>query len=142
MRTYRTKSKQLPGSSYKELIAKARQEYHKIQKRTPRRVPYVRSAYFTKHKIFVNSFWDHLSQKSPRDRVRRLKLYPCAIELIRNSKATPDSMQNPNNKNENLHKLKGITPDGIHFAVQIKENKRTGRKDFISAFPSKQKESK
>ncbi len=115
----------------------ARREYHGIQKRTPRRVPYVRSKYFTKDKIFINNFWDHLSQKSSKDKVRRLKLYPCAIDVLRNCRAIPDSMQNPNNRAEMLHRLSAMTHDGVMFNVQIKEDKKTGRKDFISVFPVK-----
>jgi hypothetical protein len=132
---HKTKAKQFAGTSYVELIKRARHEYHPIQKKTPRRVPYIRSAYFKKDKIFVNNFWDHLNQKSPQDRVRRLKLYACAVELIRNATSTPDSMQNPNNREEILHRFDGLTADGMHFAVQIKENKKTHRKDFISCFP-------
>lgn len=134
---YRTNAKQIPGTSYPELIGRARHEYHLIQKRTPRRIPYIRSAYFAKDKIFISNFWDHLAQKSPKDRVRRLKLYICAVELIRNAKMTPFSAQNPNNPDEILHRFDGMTSDGLSFAVQIKENKKTHRKDFISCFPRK-----
>lgn len=85
MSVYKSRNKQLAGTSYNELIRIARYEYHLIQKRTPRRVPYIRSQYFTKDKVFINNFWEHLSQKSPKDRVRRLKLYNAAIELLRHS---------------------------------------------------------
>lgn len=134
---YKCKQDRLPGSSYKELIKLARREYHTIQSRSPRRIPYVRSAYFTKDKIFINNFWDHLSQKNAKDRVRRLRLYSCAIELIRNSKYTPLTLQNPNNIDETLHRFDGDTSSGDKFSVQIKENKKTNRKEFISCFPRK-----
>jgi len=134
---YKTKTALHSGTSYAELIRSARNDYHQIQKRTPRRIPYVRSAYFTKDKIFINNFWEHLGQKSARDRVRRLRLYHAAIELIRNSRHAPESMQNPNNEDELLHRFYGLTLDNINFAVQIKENKKTHRKDFISCFPTK-----
>ncbi len=137
MRVYKSNMSQLPGSSVAELMKLARREYHTVQKRTPRRVPYVRSKYFTKDKIFINNFWDHLNQKSAQDKVRRLKLYPCAIDTLRNNTATPDSMQNPNNRNEMLHRFSATTKVGVAFSVQIKENKKTGRKDFISVFPTK-----
>lgn len=137
MHIYRAKNSEQPGTSYDELIKKARAEYHKIQKRTPRRRPYVRSKYFTKDKIFVSNFWDHLNQKSYKDRARRLKLYQPAIELIRNSPFTPTTMQNPNNTDELLHRFEGIAESGTKFSVQIKENKKTGRKDFMSCFPRK-----
>ncbi len=134
---FKSKYGKLPGTSYDELIGLARYEYHLIQKRTPRRKPYVRSKYFTKDKIFINLFWDHLDQKIPIDRVRRLKLYINGIDLIRNSPYAPDTMQNPNNRNESLHRFAGLTASGEKFYVQIKENKRTARKDFISVFPGK-----
>lgn len=135
---YKSQCVELPGTSYEEIIKLARHEYHIIQKRTPRRVPYVRSKYFTKDKIFINNFWNHLKQKSPRDRVRRLKLFTCAIDLIRNGQVIPYSYQATNNANEILHRFYGETKDSKLFCVQIKENKKTGRKDFISVFPSKQ----
>jgi hypothetical protein len=137
MQIYKSKSLIIPGTSLGEVIKTARKQYHTIQKRTPRRVPYVRSKYFTKDKIFINSFWDHANQKSPKDRVRRIKLFPCAIEIIRNSPLAPDTVQNPNNPDESLHRFYGQSADGIFFTVQIKENKKTGRKDFISVFPVK-----
>ena len=134
---YKTKSAQFSGTSYEELISKARYVYHAIQKKNSRRMPYVRSSYFVKDKIFINNFWNHLNQKSPKDRLRRLKFYQCAIELIRSSKCSPESTQNPNNRDELLHKFIGVTSVGVCFAVQIKENKKTHRKDFISCFPTK-----
>lgn len=36
-----------------------------------------------------------------------------------------------------MHRFYGITKDGHEFCVQIKQNKRTGRKDFISVFDRK-----
>lgn len=137
MKVYKSKHGVLPGSSYDELVKLARREYHLIQKKTPRRQPYIRSKYFTKDKIFVSQFWDHLSQKIPVDRVRRLKLYSCAIDLLRHSVYSPEISQNPNKPNEALYRLAGVTKDGVPFYVQIKENKRTNRKDFISVFPAK-----
>ncbi|MFA7253106.1 MAG: hypothetical protein WC107_00960 [Patescibacteria group bacterium] len=133
MIVYKTKSKKLGGTSYKEVIKKARKAYHEIEKRS-KRTAHLRSVYFKKTNIFINLFWDHLDQKSPRDRLRRLKLLPCAYELIENSVHKPTSKINPNNKNEILHRFGGITTNDELFYVQIKENK-AGRKDFISVFP-------
>lgn len=134
---YRCKAEQLRGSSLDEIMKQARRDYHTIQKRSPRRAPYVRSSYFRKDKVFINNFWDHLNQKSPRERVRRLKLYRCAIELIRNNTYASDSFQNPVNADEMLHRFYGISGEGQKFAVQIKDNKKTNRKDFLSVFPTK-----
>jgi hypothetical protein len=134
---YKSKYSQYAGSSLGEVIRLARREYHVIQKRTPRRVPYIRSKYFTKDKIFINNFWDHLNQKGPKEKVVRLKLYPSALDLIRNSPLSPVSFQNPDNSDEVLHRFYGISKDGQKFAVQVKDNKKTGRKDFLSVFPVK-----
>ena len=137
MKTYRSKYNQIKGSSHVQVMREARYEYHKIQKRTPRRQAYVRSAYFKKDKVFINQFWDHLRQKSPGDQVRRLKLYLCAIDLIRNSKVSPDTIYTYLDMNTALHRFHGIANDGKRFEVQVKEDKRTNRKDFMSVFPSK-----
>jgi hypothetical protein len=137
LKLYTSTCRQLPGSSASELMKLARQEYHRLQKRTPRRQAYVRSKYFTKDKIFVNQFWDHLDQKNRQDKVRRLRLYPCAIDLIRNNMFAPETMQNPNNPDESLHRFVGKTANGEIFYVQVKENKKNNRKDFMSVFPAK-----
>ncbi len=135
---YSSSFHRLPGSSPDELMKLARKEYHAIQKRTPRRQTYIRSKYFgRRNKIFLNQFWDHLNQKNRRDRVRRLRLYICAIDLIRNSTITPDTTQNPNNPDEELHRFCGKAADGEFYYVQIKENKKNDRKDFMSVFPTK-----
>ncbi len=39
--------------------------------------------------------------------------------------------------NVSLHRFYGQTKSGELFCVQIKQDKRTGRKDFMSVFPSK-----
>ncbi len=137
MRLYKSKYNELPGTALDEIMKQARYEYHQVQKRTPRRVPYVRSKYFTKDKIFINNFWDHLNQKSPKERVARLKFYACAIDLLRNSTYAPDTIYSNVDMNVGLHRFYGQTKDGNYFCVQIKENKRNGRKDFISMFPIK-----
>jgi hypothetical protein len=46
-------------------------------------------------------------------------------------------MQNPNKANESLHRYTAQTKDGILFYVQVRENKVSGRKDFMSVFPAK-----
>jgi len=134
MIVYKTKTQKFGGTSYKEVIKKARKAFHDIEKRS-KRSAYLRSAYFKKEKIFLNLFWDHINQKSPRDRVRRLKFLDCAFELIENSVHKPASKKNPNNKNEILHRFGGITSAGELYYVQIKESVKTGRKDFVSVFP-------
>lgn len=134
MKVYQTKVKKLTGSDYGEIRFKANALYKQIKSKTRRRT-YVRSAYFKKDKVFLDLFWDHLWQKNWRDRVRRLKYYPCALDLIKNSRLEPISKQNPNKENEILHRFAGITPHKELFFVQVKEDKKTDQKLFMSVFP-------
>lgn len=135
MKACRVKANKLSGTNYKELHKKARYIYDQIKKRSKRK-PYVRSAYFKKDKIFLDLFWSHLFEKNHfGDFTRRLKFYPCAIELIRHSNLEPASKENVGKRSEILHRFAGITGDSELFYVQIKETKRTGKKWFISVFP-------
>lgn len=135
MALYVSKYDLLPGSSHAEVIHAARYEYHKIEKRTPRRQTHVKSRYFKKEKVFINQFWVHMNQKHPRDRLRRAKLFLCAIDLIRNTASNPDTIHGRENKSVELHRFYGRTKSGLKFGVQIRENKRNKRKDFMSVFP-------
>jgi hypothetical protein len=135
MRVYKSKYAPIPGSSHAEVIRAARYEYHKIQKLTPRRQANVKSRYFRKDKVFINQFWEHLKQKHPRDQLRRAKLFVCAVELIRNTTANPDTVYSHDNQGVELHRFYGQTQSGMYFGVQIRENKRNKRKDFMSVFP-------
>jgi len=107
--------------------------YDKIKKKTKRR-PYVRSAYFKKEKIFFDYFRKHLFQKSPKERMKRLKFFAAAVELVKNSRNKPISKQNPSKPNEIVHRFAGLTAEKELFYVQIKENKKK-RKYFMSCFP-------
>jgi hypothetical protein len=134
MKVYQTKISQLRGTSIHEVSKKAREKYIDIKKKTKRR-PYVRSAYFQKEKIFLEFFWNHLYEKlNHRDKLRRLKLFICALELIENSKFKPISKVTVDKPSEILHRFTGVTKDGELFFVQIKEE-RSGQKWLISAFP-------
>lgn len=133
---YRTRFGKLPGTSYKEVHKKAREIFGGIKHRTKRK-PYLRSAYFNKQKVFFDFFWTHLSQKGYPERVRRLKYFKAAVELIRESRNHPTSMQNPSKESEILHRFAGLTKDKELFFVQIKEDKRTQRKQLMSIFPAK-----
>jgi len=135
MKAFRTKAKKLSGTSYSDVYKKAFGFYTQIKKRSKRRT-YIRSAYFKKDKIFLSIFWHHLGEKfSNKDRLRRLKFYPCALELIINSKITPASKENVDKPSEILHRFTGITPENEIFFVQIKESKNTDQKYLISIFP-------
>ncbi len=129
------KAKKLSGSSYSEIYKKASQIYKKIKKGTKRR-PYIRSSYFGKEKIFLSLFWHHLNEKlNMKDKIRRLKFFNCAIELLKKTDIVPISKENVDKKSEILHRFKGVIDNREVFFVQVKENKQTGRKDFISVFP-------
>ena len=134
MKIYQSKVRKLSGSEYREVYIQVKNIYKEISSRTKRR-PYIRSSYFKKDKIFLSYFWDHLWTKNWRDRVRRLKYFPCAIDLIKNSRVEPISKENPNRNSELLHRFAGITKEKELFFVQVKEDKRSGEKHFMSVFP-------
>jgi len=134
VQVYKTKVSRLSGTSYREIEPQARRHYN-IEKRRTKRKPYVRSTWFKNDKVFLNRFWDHLSQKPQRDRKRRLKYFPCGLDLVRHSKVPPTTKLNPNKKSELFHKFTGLTPLSEVFFVQIVENKNTGRKYLVSIFP-------
>lgn len=135
MKVYKTKTKKLSGSDYKEVSREALKLFQQIKRKTKRR-PYVRSAYFNKSKIFIELFWRRIwENQNFRDKIRRVKYFPCAIELIENCKFDPISKENPNKPTEILHRFAGVTKENDLFYVQIKEDKKTGEKWLMSAFP-------
>lgn len=133
MEIYNSKIEKIKGSSYSDIIKTARRKFNYIKAKSKRKT-YIRSKYFKKDKIFLNIFWVHLNQKNPRDRMRRLKYYDCAIDLIKNTENKPKSIINRNKKSEILHKFAGATKNKELFFVQIKEKKKTGEKHFMSCF--------
>ncbi len=138
MKQFKSKSPLIPGTSYDEVVVVARKEYKKIVNITKRQ-PYVRSTYFNKDKIFVALFWEHLAQKHRKERTKRLKLYNAAIDLLRNSHCEPDTIFKNDDLSTLLHRFYGITKEGVEYCVQIKQNKRSSRKDFMSVFEKKTK---
>jgi len=134
MDTYRTNSHKLAGTNYSEVYPQAYSLYKRICAKTKRR-PYIRSAYFGKEKVFLDYFWQHIRQKNLNDRVRRLKCYPCGLDLIAHSKVKPVSKENPNRRRDMLHRFSGVTSNGEQFFVQIMEDRKNGQKHFISVFP-------
>lgn len=133
MKVYQSSAQTLSGENYIDLERKARKIYKEIASRTKRN-PYVRSAYFKKSKIFIKPFWEHLNQKSQHDRRRRLRYYAVAIDLLRNSTREPLTKRNPNGDGQLVHRFAGQTKDGELFFVQVKEDKRTDGKYFMSVF--------
>jgi hypothetical protein len=135
MEAYRTKLRKLSGTHWHQVMKKAFGQYKIIKNKSKRR-PYIRSAYFGKEKIFLGLFWSHLHEKTNiRDKIRRLKLYPCAMELLQNNKIKPTIKENPNCQNELLYRFVGMTPENELFIVQIKENRKNCQKWLISVFP-------
>ncbi len=130
MEYYKVKSNPLSGTSYREVYKQAHEFYKLIKQKTKRR-PYIRSRYFRKEKIFFTYFWEHLQQKRYPDRIRRLKLFTCAIELIENSLKKPEVS---NSKKEIYYRFFGICPNKQKFVVQIKSQ---SHKQLISIFPQK-----
>lgn len=134
MRIYQSKCRKLSGTNFSEVVKEADRIFRVIKSTTKRR-PYVRSAYFNKSKIFIGSFFRHTHEKNWRDAVRRMKLFPCAIDLIKNSRHESTSKQDPNNPNVILHRFAGSTAQKELFYVQIKEDKRFDEKNLLSVFP-------
>jgi hypothetical protein len=121
MQVYQTKTDPLKGTDFHEVNKQAFSLYQKIKKKSKRK-PYIRSSYFKKDKIFSACFWQHLFEKTNwRDRIRRLKYFPAAIDLIQNSKFEPKSKENPNKPGEILHRFSGITKSNHLFHVQVKD---------------------
>jgi len=135
MKVFRTKTNKLAGTNFREVHRNAIAIYEQIVKKTKRRV-YIRSVYFKRSKVFLGLFLQHLfDNKNWRDRMRRMKYFPCALELIRDSHIEPISKENPNKRTEILHRFAGVTRGNDLFFVQIKENKNNGQKYLISIFP-------
>lgn len=135
MQVYKTKIRKLSGVHWHQVHEKAFDQYKSIRRKTKRR-PYVRSPYFQKEKVFLQLFWNHLYEKTNiRDKTRRLKYFPCAIELIENSKVKPTTQVSKEEPNIHLHRFAGITPEGDNFFVQIKEERKRGQKWLMSVFP-------
>jgi len=135
MSTYKSKYGLLAGTDYVEAMHAARREYQIIQHRNPRRQPYIRSKYFNGDKVFINIFWNHLAQKRKGEQIKRAKLLAAAIDLLRNTSVPPETIFSKANLNELLHRFAGETKDGQLFYVQVKESKKSDRKDFMSVFP-------
>lgn len=94
----------------------------------------MRSKYFSKDKVFINIFWNHLAQKRKGEQIVRAKLLLAAFDLVRNTTFEPESLFDSGRA---LHRFYGKTADGIEFAVQVKHDLKSGRKDFMSVFPRK-----
>ncbi len=133
MEIFKSKATLLAGTSYDEVYVHARKEHKKVESLTKRHA-YVRSKYFNNAKIFLDLFWPHLLQKHIEKRTKRLKLYTAAIDLMRNTHSHPHTVIK---HGDYLHRFYGKTRDGEEYCVQVKQDKRSGRLDFMSVFPKK-----
>ena len=135
MKFYQSKYPLLPGSSLDEVLPLARSSYKRICAKT-RRIPYINTKCksFKTAKVFLDVFWTHIFQKSPKERTARLKLYQCALDTLRNSRIEPES-QPSFDQRVRLYRLYGVSREGKKFCIQIKEERKTGRKYFMSVFP-------
>lgn len=135
MRVYQSKVSKFSGTDFHEVWRKAAYIVKKV-KRKGRRQPYVRCAYFDKDKVFFNLFWDHLFEKAWRDRMRRLKYFAAAVDLIERNRIGPCTKEDPNKPGELLHRFAGLTKEKELFYIQIKEDRSSGKKHLISIFPA------
>ena len=131
---YKSKYGRTAGTSYGEIYPRVLSVYKQVRAHT-RRQPYVRSRYFSRDKVFLAYFWQHLRQKNFKDRARRLRYFEAGLDVLRNTTYTPSTKQSPTDANELFHRFAGATKEDELFYVQIKENNKTGRKDLISVFP-------
>ena len=133
IRLYQCATRPLAGHRFIAIIPEVRRIFRTIQKRTKRK-PYVRSAYFGKNKIFFDFFWQHMQEKLPSDRARRLIYFPCAIELLRNSRYDPETFIDSRYPNVIKHRFKGVTPDGKQFGVVVHEDRKTDKKQLLTMY--------
>lgn len=134
MKAYQTKAPIIAGTSYSEVHKNAFAHFLRV-KAVSKRKPYIRSVYFGKEKIFLQFFWEHLFQKSLPERVRRLKYFACALDLLMHSRMPPVTKVHPSKNHELLHRFCGMTKTGDIFFVQVKEDRRKGQKWLMSVFP-------
>jgi hypothetical protein len=130
---YQSKYDQIQSTRDKKVFAEARRLFNQYQRR--RRLPYVRSAYFSGQKVFLNVFWSHLNSKLPSDRKRRVVFLPPALDLIKNS-TTPPIYEPKNSPGNEYYRFFGKTKSGTAFCVQIMKDKKSNRY-FLSCFPAK-----
>lgn len=117
-------------------MPQVRRRFRTLEKRTKRR-PYIRSAYFQKEKVFFDYFWQHLQRKALPDRARRLRFFPCAIELVRKSRLEPQTYLSAGTPIMIQHVFFGETTEHQHFAVVVSHDKRRGTKQLLTCYPLK-----
>jgi len=71
-------------------------------------------------KVFIDDFHFHIESKADYDMLRRYRLTPCVIELLRKTTDKPEPTPAGNLM------LEGLTPDGTRFRVIIRPEKNGG----------------
>jgi hypothetical protein len=129
---FKIKTRPIPGTNLKEVTKKMMLAFHDIEKRTKRR-PSIKCKVLGNDKIFIGEYIAHQGQKMRIDKLRRLKFFPCAIDLIKNTTEKPT--EKVLRSGEVLYRLYGIAGNGQKFIVQISQNPKTGNKRLMSSFP-------
>lgn len=132
MNYFKIKTRPISGSNLKEVTKNMMRDFHDIEKRSKRRA-FVRCKVLNNDKVFIGEYISHQSQKMRIDKLRRLKLFPCAISLIETT--TYKSTKKILKSGEVLYRLYGMAGNGQKFIVQISENPKSGNKRLMSAFP-------
>jgi len=80
-------------------------------------------------------FWQHLSQKGPAERKRRIVFIKAAFDLIHNSRISPviEPQEKPGNT---YYRFYGKTKCEANFVVQVMKDKKNNRY-FMSCFPTR-----
>lgn len=133
---YQCQIGKIKGSSYEDVNKRAQMIFSLIQSGGKRKA-YLKSPYFKHEKVFFDYFWEHIRQKPIKERIRRLKFFAAAIDLIGNCNNKPEITNNPSKKREILYRFKAVNRDKEIFYVQIKKNIKTNSKQFMSVFPGK-----
>jgi hypothetical protein len=126
---YQSKYDRLRASNDREAFYEARLTFRKYDNK--RRQPYIRSKYFDGQKVFLNMFYIHLGQKSPREQRKRIVFVTCAIDLLQHTKIIPEYFVV---KTIEYYRFYGQTKSGVKFAVQVMKDKKRNRY-FMSCFP-------
>jgi hypothetical protein len=64
-----------------------------------------------------------------------LRLLPCALELLASSRHPPVTFIDAQQPDTIRHQFAGRAPDGSLFAVIVKQDRATRRKQLLSLFP-------
>lgn len=135
MQYYRVKAPLIKGNSYSQIRNLSLQYYREIAHRT-KRLPYIKSTYFGKRKIFLHHFWQHLFEKNPKDRMRRLRFFLCGIELIQTTQYQPEVITSKASNKETWYRFFGEALNEEKFVVQVKQTKKQ-QLFLMSIFPYK-----